>query len=100
MTGALPFEGDSIISVAMKITQTDPPTVEKLRPDVPLSLRRVIERSLKKQPEKRFQTGEEFAQELIGVARELKEEEEKKASKGKGLIAVDPVGRDRPRSSR
>ena len=85
VTGALPFEGDSIISVAMKITQTDPPTVEKLRPDVPLSLRRVIERSLKKQPEKRFQTGEEFAQALIGVARELKEEEEKKSSKGKGL---------------
>ena len=48
VTGALPFEGDSIISVAMKITQTDPPTVEKLRPDVPLSLRRVIERALKK----------------------------------------------------
>ena len=44
VTGQLPFEGDSIISVAMKITQTDPPTVDKLRPDVPLSLRRVIER--------------------------------------------------------
>jgi tRNA A-37 threonylcarbamoyl transferase component Bud32/HAMP domain-containing protein len=84
VTGALPFEGDSIISVAMKITQTDPPTVEKLRPDVPLSLRRVIERSLRKQPEKRFQTGEEFAQALIGVARELKEAEEAK-EKGKGL---------------
>ena len=84
VTGALPFEGDSIISVAMKITQTDPPTVEKLRPDTPLSLRRVIERSLRKQPEKRFQTGEEFAQALIGVARELKEAEEAK-EKGKGL---------------
>ncbi len=85
VTGALPFEGDSIISVAMKITQTDPPTVDKLRPDVPLSLRRVIERSLKKQPEKRYQTGEEFAQALIGVARELKEEEDRKGEKGKGL---------------
>jgi len=84
VTGALPFEGDSIISVAMKITQTDPPTVEKLRPDVPLSLRRVIERSLKKAPEKRYQSGEEFAQALIGVARELKEEEDKKG-RHKGL---------------
>ncbi|GMU70730.1 MAG: protein kinase [Burkholderiales bacterium] len=84
VTGQLPFEGDSIISVAMKITQTDPPTVDKLRPDAPLSLRRVIERALKKQPEKRFQTGEEFAQALIGVARELKDEEEKK-DQGKGI---------------
>ena len=31
VTGALPFEGDSIISVAMKITQTDPPPVDKLQ---------------------------------------------------------------------
>ena len=86
VTGQLPFEGDSIISVAMKITQTDPPTVDKLRPDVPLSLRRVIERALKKQPDKRYQTGEEFAQALIGVARELKDEEEKKGqSKGISL---------------
>ena len=30
-----------------------------------------IERALRKQPDKRFQTGEEFAQALIGVAREL-----------------------------
>jgi len=84
VTGQLPFEGDSIISVAMKITQTDPPPVDKLKPDVPLSLRRVIERSMRKQPEKRYQTGEEFAQALIGVARELKEEDESK-EKGKGL---------------
>ena len=92
VTGQLPFEGDSIISVAMKITQTDPPTVEKLRPDVPLSLRRVIERALKKQPEKRYQTGEEFAQALIGVARELKEEEEKKRKKSGLSLSVRWAG--------
>ena len=37
-----------------------------------------------KQPDKRFQTGEEFAQALIGVARELNEEESKKGS-GRGI---------------
>jgi len=84
VTGVLPFEGDSVISVAMKIAQTDPPTVEKLRPDVPVSLRRVIERALKKQPDKRYQNGEEFAQALIGIARELKEAEERR-QKGKWL---------------
>ncbi|MEP7183884.1 MAG: serine/threonine-protein kinase, partial [Betaproteobacteria bacterium] len=84
LTGALPFEGDSLISVAYKITKSDPPSVDKLRPDLPLSLRRVIERSLKKQADKRYQTGEEFAQALIGVARELSEEERKKGS-GRGI---------------
>ena len=78
LTGHLPFEGDTLISVAYKITKTDPPSLDKVRGDLPLSLRRIIERALKKQPEKRFQSGEEFAQALMGVARELDEEGQKK----------------------
>jgi serine/threonine protein kinase/HAMP domain-containing protein len=78
LTGHLPFEGDTLISVAYKITKTDPPSLDKVRSDLPLSLRRVIERALKKQPDKRFQTGEEFAQALMGVSRELADEEAKK----------------------
>jgi serine/threonine-protein kinase len=78
LTGHLPFEGDTLISVAYKITKTDPPSLDKIRSDLPLSLRRVVERALKKQPDKRFQTGEEFAQALVGVQRELAEEAAKK----------------------
>ena len=84
LTGALPFEGDSLISVAFKITKSDPPSIDKLRPELPLALRRVIDRALKKQPDKRYQTGEDFAQALIGVARELTEDENKKGS-GRGI---------------
>jgi serine/threonine-protein kinase len=80
VTGALPFEGDSIITVAVKIAQTEAPTIDKLKGDVPVSLRRVIERSLRKQPDKRFQTGEEMAQALSAVGRELQEAEERKAA--------------------
>jgi serine/threonine-protein kinase len=80
LTNSLPFEGDSVISVAYKIAKSEAPPVQTLRPDIPLTLRRIIERSLKKQPEKRFQTGEEFAQALIGVARELNEEESRKGT--------------------
>ena len=77
MTGHLPFAGDTLISVAYQITKTDPPSLDKLRPDLPLALRRIIERALKKQPDKRFQSGEEFAQALVGVARELADEGQK-----------------------
>jgi serine/threonine-protein kinase len=80
LTNALPFEGDSVISVAYKIAKSEAPPVQSIRPDIPLTLRRIVERSLKKQPEKRFQTGEELAQSLIGVARELNEEENKKGT--------------------
>ena len=82
LTGHLPFEGDTLISVAYKITKTDPPSLDKVRGDLPLSLRRIIERALKKQPEKRFQSGEEFAQALVGVARELAEEGQKQGRRG------------------
>ena len=44
----------------------------------------MIDRALKKQPDKRYQTGEEFAQALIGVARELTDDERKKGS-GRGI---------------
>ena len=73
LTGHVPFQGDTLISVAYKITKAEAPSLDKLHPELPLSLRRVIERALRKQPDKRFQTGEEFAQALIGVARELNE---------------------------
>ena len=46
-----------MISVAYKITKSDPPSLDKLRPELPLSLRRVIARALKKAPEKRYQIG-------------------------------------------
>jgi eukaryotic-like serine/threonine-protein kinase len=84
LMGVVPFDGDSVITVAYKIAKTDPPPMDKMRPEIPASLRRIVERSLKKQPDKRFQTGEEFAQALIGVARELSEEETKKGS-GRGI---------------
>ncbi len=84
LMGVVPFEGDSVITVAYKIAKTDPPPMDNMRPEIPLRLRRIVERSLRKQPDKRFQTGEEFAQALIGVARELNEEESKKGS-GRGI---------------
>jgi serine/threonine-protein kinase len=80
LAGALPFDGDSLINVAYKITNAEAPSLDKQRPDLPLSLRRVIARALKKSPAKRFQTGDEFAQALIGVARELSEDARKKGS--------------------
>ncbi len=85
LTGHLPFEGDTLISVAYKITKTDPPSLDKVRADLPLSLRRVIERALKKQPDKRFQSGEEFAQALVAVQDDLAAEEARKGKTRGGI---------------
>ncbi len=85
LTGHVPFEGDTLISVAYKITKSEPPSLDKLQPELPLKLRRIVERALRKQPDKRFQTGEEFAQALDGVARELADEDQKPERRGASL---------------
>jgi len=74
LSKTLPFQGNSVITVALKITTEEPaPPIENLRGDIPPSLRRVLDLALKKQPEKRYQTGAALADALVSVARELQE---------------------------
>ncbi len=74
LTGKRPFEAESIVTLAVRIAKEDPPPIDKLRRDVPPGLRRAVDRCLSKQPERRFQSGQELAEALIKVARELTEE--------------------------
>ncbi|MEO8278789.1 MAG: protein kinase [Ideonella sp.] len=71
LTGKRPFQGDTLIAVAVKITNESPEAIEKVRPGVPASLRRVVDRCLAKAPEKRYQNGEELADALIKVLAEI-----------------------------
>ncbi|WP_140629078.1 protein kinase domain-containing protein [Methylibium rhizosphaerae] len=73
LTGQRPFLGDSLVALAMKIAKEDPPPIEKLRPDVPSALRRVVERCLAKSPDRRFQTGKELSDALTRVLGDLDE---------------------------
>ena len=73
LTGRRPFRGDSLVAVATRITTEDPPPITKQRPDVPASLRRVVDRCLAKQPGNRFQTGRELSDALAKVLAELDE---------------------------
>ena len=56
----------------------EPIPIERLRPDLPAALRRVVERCLAKAPDRRFQTGEELADAL-----------------GRILVDVDESARER-----
>ena len=78
LTGQRPFQGDSLMAVAMKIVKGDPVPLEKLRPDLPASLRRAVERCLAKAPERRFQSGRELSDALLRVLSELDEAQRKK----------------------
>jgi len=72
--GHPPFEATSIVTLAHRIAREDPTPIEKLRRDIPPGLRRVIERCLKKSPDKRFQSGRELAMALAKVIRDINEE--------------------------
>lgn len=75
LTGERPFEADSVVSLMYQIAKEEPRPIEQLRSDLPVPLRRVVQRLLKKQPDKRFQSGHELSEALVRVIRELDESE-------------------------
>jgi tRNA A-37 threonylcarbamoyl transferase component Bud32/HAMP domain-containing protein len=73
LTGALPFSGDTLVTVGMKIAKVDPRPPQEMAPGLPASVRRVVDRALRKAPEKRFANGEDLARALAAVEKELEE---------------------------
>jgi serine/threonine protein kinase len=60
LTGALPFEGDTPMALALKHTQQLPPDPRSIRRDLPPWLGRVILRCLEKDPRKRYPNAAEL----------------------------------------
>jgi eukaryotic-like serine/threonine-protein kinase len=71
LTGHRPFGGDSLVALAMKIANEEPAPLEKARPDLPPALRRIVERCLAKNPDRRFQSGRELSEALSRVLAEM-----------------------------
>jgi serine/threonine-protein kinase len=64
LAGEVPFKGNSIPSIMNKHLTTAPPPLAEKGVEVPPGIERVIMRALEKDPDKRQQSAEEFAQEL------------------------------------
>ncbi|WP_067271631.1 protein kinase domain-containing protein [Mitsuaria sp. 7] len=86
LTGVRPFTGDSVVNLALKIAKDDPTPLNKLRPEIPASLRRVVDRCMAKAPDNRFQTGAELADALVKVLTEIDEE-----ARNKGRAKLIPL---------
>ena len=67
LTGKVPFTGDSAIEIAMKHLNDPPKPPSKTRPEIPEELDAVVLRALAKNPEDRYQTAEEFSEDLHRV---------------------------------
>ena len=64
LTGRIPFEGETPISVAMKHKSEKPPNPAKLNPQIPENLSRIILTCLEKDREKRYQSVDKLLADL------------------------------------
>lgn len=64
LTGSLPFLGESPISVALKHLQEEFEEPRKLNPMIPQSVENIILKSMRKNPEERYQSAKEMLQDL------------------------------------
>ena len=60
LAGELPFKGEYDAAVVYSLVNEDPVSIGELRPDLPDSVRRIVERAMEKSPEDRFQTAAEM----------------------------------------
>src|SRR3954447_14448614 len=67
LTGKVPFNGDSAIEIAMKHLNDAPKPPSKIRPEITPELDQVVLRALAKNPEDRYQSAEEFSEDLHRV---------------------------------
>ncbi|MDQ4079635.1 MAG: protein kinase [Gemmatimonadota bacterium] len=67
-TGRLPFRGDSAHTIIYRHVSEEAPLVSSLRTDVSPAVDAALARALRKQPEERFATMEEFSAALRGEA--------------------------------
>jgi serine/threonine-protein kinase len=64
LAGRLPFEGDHVLAVAVQVFREQPPP---LPPDVPATVRSIVERAMAKDPADRWPTAAELADAAAGA---------------------------------
>jgi serine/threonine protein kinase/Tfp pilus assembly protein PilF len=72
LTGQLPFKGDHDQAVIYSILHKEPESLTKARPGTAPELEHVVGQALAKKPADRYQTMEEFREDLAAVAEGLK----------------------------
>ena len=99
VTGKVPFNADSPITIALRHINEEPVSPRTINPDIPTDLEAIIFKAMAKQPGQRFQTAHEMRNALLkvqqtisGVWADGKEGAVKSKKKmkplGKGIIAV------------
>ncbi len=64
LTGSLPFKADSMASLMFKITNEEAPNIRSLRPEIPECMVEIVNKTLIKNADDRYQTGTDMANDL------------------------------------
>lgn len=88
LTGALPFDGTTVIAVAMAHATKPAPSVRQLNPSVPPRVERLVRRALAKRPERRFRSAQEMELALRHAVVALAEEAAQEAPVAVGAPAT------------
>ncbi len=70
-TGRKPFTGSTVATLLFQIATEDPVPINRIIDNFPASLRKIIDKLLMKQPDKRFKTGHELVIALKEAADEI-----------------------------
>ena len=81
LTGELPFQGDTLASLAYQVTNVKHQPIREHRSELPTLTTRLINKLLQKDPEKRFASGKEVAAAIIKVLSTMEEVPVKKTRK-------------------
>lgn len=74
LTGARPFEGNTLHNTLYKIVSEEPPPIRDVMPGLPATLDRIVRKALAKEPANRYANALEMADELAAVRAEIDSE--------------------------
>ncbi|MDO5602160.1 MAG: Stk1 family PASTA domain-containing Ser/Thr kinase, partial [Oscillospiraceae bacterium] len=64
LTGQLPFDADTPVSVAIKQISDKPRSPRELKPEIPPALESIVLRAMEKDPQRRYQNAEEMLRDI------------------------------------
>jgi serine/threonine protein kinase len=71
LTGKRPYYGENLSRLVHQIIYATPPPIHRLRPDVPVVLEEIVDKTLQKAAERRYHSGLELATDLTRAVRTL-----------------------------
>ncbi|MCX6578515.1 MAG: protein kinase, partial [Candidatus Aminicenantes bacterium] len=71
LVGRVPFEGETLLGIAMKHKSQPPQNPKELNPQIPDDLNRMVLRCLEKSKEKRYQSAEDMLSDIGKIEKEI-----------------------------